>query len=55
VEKALEAARPLADATAGDAARKALSAVVQDGSRGVHNFELAKLLLEDALHRLRLE
>ena len=37
------------DPAALERARGALRAVTADGSRGVHNYELAKKLLEDAL------
>ena len=53
VESALAAAGPSVDAAVLESARKSLAAVKGDGSRGVHNFELARSLLEDALHRLR--
>jgi hypothetical protein len=54
----LEAAIDAADddsstGTAVSRAREALETVQRDGSRGVHNFEFAKRLLEDALGRLR--
>jgi hypothetical protein len=55
VQGALAAAGPSVDSTVVEEARKSLAVVTRDGSKGVHNFELAKVLLEDALHRLRPE
>ncbi|MCC7011231.1 MAG: cytochrome c3 family protein [Planctomycetes bacterium] len=55
--KSVEAALPAAASRGVDAevlakARAALDTVRADGTRGVHNFELAKLLLEEAVQSL---
>ena len=53
LEQALSAAEPgRAGAPALERARAALDAVRRDGSRGVHNFELVKRLLAEALAAL---